>query len=382
MTEFETTRLLHGNARALGFLTLIALAVALPAAPLLAAYASPALSQVAVTVQTTQELPFQYSLTAYNTSGYQVASYYGIYSEAAFGLPAGTYLITASAYYQQQSTCYLCPVKYSTGAPSAVNGSSTAIPIRYVPPYSEYGYAVVKVSGAQQLTIQTSNQTSAELFPVPVHVAYANGTAAVGASVSAYVVGSYNAYNPEMVTWGQTGKDGNVTLTLPKEPIQVNAYMSVPIQLPKNVSTVTVTIGGEKVNVTVYWQPNYINLVGQALILPPQLSADITLHAQTQYSGPIYYNSGTGVVTTVTMTTSTSAGTTASAGSPSQAQNPAQSSKIAPFVPTAEQLAYQGGGVQTQGPDPVAVYAPELAVAGGAAVIGVAAALLLQRRKQ
>ena len=101
--------------------------------------ASTALSSVEVTIQTTKDLPYQYALTAYNTTGYQVASFYGSYPEAGFGLPSGTYLITASAYYQQYDICYLCPLE--AGINSSV--SSVAIPIRYYPPASEYGFAVV-----------------------------------------------------------------------------------------------------------------------------------------------------------------------------------------------------------------------------------------------
>jgi hypothetical protein len=368
--------------RAFSFLILLALATLMPAALPLAANAAPALNQVSVTIQTSQNLSFQYTLTAYNTSGYQVTSYFGLFPQAAFGLPAGTYLLTASAYYQQ-AYCSLCPLgSISSGPAVAAKGSPTiAMPIRYVPPYAEYGYAVVQVSAPQQLTIQTRNDTSAPLVSVPVHVAFANGTAASGASVSAYVVGSYSVYNQQMVTSGQTGADGNVSLVLPEEPVQVSAYMSLPLQLPENVSTVTVTVGGEKVNVTVYWQPNYIDLVGQALILPPQMSAELTLHVQQTFQPPIYYGAP-GMTTGVAVTSTTTGGAVApGSGAASQQQAPS-TTKIAPFNPTGAQLTpqnQQGGSLG--GPNPMAAILPEVAVAAGAVVVGVAVTVLLQRRK-
>lgn len=365
------------TARSASILIVLALIVAsVPAAALvMPSGASAALNRVEVNIQTAKGLPYQYSLTAYNTTGYQVASFYGNYPEAGFGLPSGTYLVTASAYYQQYDVCYLCPLE--AGANSSA--TSVAIPVRYSPPASEYGFAVAKVTGPSQLTIDTKNNTGFPLVRIPVHVAFFNGTAAAGASVSAYVVGMQYGYEKNWVSYGQTGSDGNVTLMMPAAPIQVDAYLSVPIQLPKGVGTVPVDVGGQKVNVTVYWQPAQVGLVGQALILPPQSSADITLKAQ-QYPTPVPYPvyNGTGPVeggvTTVTVTST-------SAGSSQQGAATSQPSRIAPFTPTGAQLSSLAQAETSPASDPLVV----LPLALGAGVIIAAAliaAMMMGKRKQ
>ena len=350
--------------------------------------ATASLNLVDITVQTTKSLPYQYTLMAYNTSGYQVANFYGNFPEAAFALPSGTYLITAVASYQQNSPCYNCVY------PMAVNGSAIATPIRYYAPYSEYGYAVEKVSGPMQLTITTQNSTAGPIVNVPVHVEFANGTAAVGAWVYANVIGAQYNYSPALNMSGQTGKDGNVTLVLPEAPVQVSASMSVPIQLPKNFSTVTVVVGGQKVNVTVYWQPNSVSLSGQTLILPPQKGASITLQVQQSNPFPIVY-AGTGasrgyvstppagVYTVTTAVASTTAGSS-QAASDKAAASP-QSSRIPPFNPSSSQLSPSGPQGPATAPPTAFDFATLetlMAVVAAAAVLGVGASLILSRRKQ
>lgn len=329
------------------------------------------LNSVQVTIQTTKNLPFQYGLTAYNTSGYQVAYFYGNYPEAAFGLPSGTYLITASAYYQP-SVCNPCLLKTGTA-----NSTKAPVVASYMQPYSEYGYAVEEVDGPTQITIATRNSTETSLVNLPVHVEFFNGTAAVNASVSAYVVGSNYAYSPDWVTYGQVGEGGNVTLVLPDEPVQITASMSVPIHLPQSVSVVTVQVGGQKVNVTVYWQPNYVNLAGQILFLPPQKGAEITLKVQQSSSYPVYYTGVTpapGSVTTVTTTFSTA--TTAAR----QGVSSSQSNNIAPFSPTKAQLS---PSQQTDGAAPGTTTTDVLIAGVGAlALIGVSVALVLGRKRE
>jgi hypothetical protein len=258
------------------------------------------------------------------------------------------------------------------------NGTKVSTPISYVQPYSEYGYAIVKVDGPTQITIATQNSTETSVVSLPVHVEFLNGTAAVGASVSAYVVGSNYAYSSQWVTYGQTGKDGNFTLVLPSAPVQIGASISVPIQLPQSTSVVTVEVGGQKVNVTVYWQPNYVNLAGQTLFLPPQNGAKITLQVQQSSSYPVYSNgagSSPGSVTTVTSTASTTTAAARLAGSSSQSNN------IAPFSPTGAQLS--PSSQQTNGAAfGVATMDVLIAGVGAAALIGVSVALVLSRRRQ
>ena len=334
--------------------------------------ASPGLNSIDVSIQTTQALPYQYTLTAYNTSGFQVASFYGSYPEAAFGLPSGTYLITASAYYQQSSVCNLCPLEKG-----AVNGSVSSLPIRYVVPYSEYGYAVEKLTGPAQIAITTSNSTQASLVNLPIHVQFFNGTSASGAYVSAYVVGGNYAYPQNWVSYGQTGSDGNFTLVMPNAPVQVSAYLTYPINLPKSISTVPVVIGGQTVNVTVYWQPSTVTLSGQALVLPPEKGAEITLQVQQSYPYPVYYAgqgaASSGGVTTVTTTVSTTTAT------PQQGVSP-QSNTIAPFNPSSAQISSPGQQATSVASGLSATEAVIIAL-GAAAIFGVGAILVLLKRR-
>ena len=353
------------------FLILL-LGVSIPAVAIVMS-ASQSLNRVDVTIQTTRALPYQYSLTAYNTSGFQVANFNGNYPEAAFGLPGGTYLITASAYYQQSYVCNnLCPL-----AKGAASTNASSIAIRYIPPYSEYGYAVVKLTGPEQITITTSNSTQTSLVSLPVHVQLFNGTAASGAQVSAYVVGGNYVDTTGWVSYGQTGSDGNFTLVMPSAPIQVTAYLSYPINLPKNVSTVTVVIGGQKVNVTVYWQPNSVTLSGQALILPPDKGAEITLQVQQSYPYPVpYMGQGTtsaGGVTTVTTTMATAT------AAPQQGVS-SQSNRIAPFSPSSAQVS---SPAQQSTPAASGFSAIEdlIIVLGAAAIVGAGTMLVLIRRR-
>jgi hypothetical protein len=338
----------------------------------LAAYSGAAvpLNSVQVTIQTTKDLPYQYTLTAYNTSGYQVANFYGNFPEAAFGVPSGTYLITASAYYQGINPCYPCPL--GTGV------NETAIPIRYQSPIAEYGYAVEKVTGPIQITIATKNETDYPLVSMPVHVSFFNGTAAAGASVSAYIVQMGYGSTQGWVSYGQTGNDGNFTLVMPDAPVEVSTYLSLPILLPKNVTTtVPVEVGGQKVNVTVYWQPTQVNLFGQALILPPQKGVDITLQYR-QYPYPIYYSGPPTVIqgggTTITVTSTMT-------GSPAQASPSSQSGRISPFAPTGAQLSSPAQAGSSPGPDPVTTVVLALG-AGAAAVIAVVAGMIVGKRKR
>jgi hypothetical protein len=353
--EHEGTNPRHLVPIALALVVILALSASL-ASLVVSSSAAVALNDVQASIQTTQSLPYQYSLAAYNSSGDQVASFSGNYPEASFGLPDGTYLITASADYQSYG-CNLCPLA------AGVNGSSVAI--RYEPPASEYGFVVVKVTGPVQLSITTKNNTDFSLVSIPVHVSFFNGTS--GAYVSAYVVGMGYSYSPNVVAYGQTGADGNLTLVMPDAPVQVSAYLSVPVQLPKNVTTIVpVEVGGQKVNVTVYWQPDYVYLSGQALVLPPQTSASITLQVQ-QNPYPIYYSSpGQGGATTVTTVTSTAT------GSPAQTASSGQQGRIAPFDPSSAQLSSPGQAVSVQEPYSYTILALVVVAGLGALAIGVA----------
>ena len=349
------------------------------------AAAAPTLDLVQVGLQTSMSYPCQYTLAAYNTSGYQVASYQSGYPGAAFQLPAGTYLLTASAYYQNSTSCLQCVYPGTSGSSTASGaGAGTAIaPITrpFTSEVAEYGYSVTQVSGPTSIAINLKNASALPLTQLTIHVGYANGTAASGASVSGSVVGSYYVYSPKATSYGQTDKSGDVTLTMPQAPVDVNAYLSIPLKLPSSTTTVTVNVGGQKVNVTIYTEPSQISLNGEALILPPQTSANIVLHYQP--SGyPIVYAgtpavSGSGAVSSSVTPAQTSLQTNSSSIQTGAA------TRIAPFNPTAGQLTTASPGVSGSQGVPVAgdsTVVIEVGAVGGALVVAIAVAVLLTRK--
>ncbi len=238
-------------------------------------------NDVQVNVQTTTPLNATYIATAYNSSGYMVATSQSRYPTFAFMLPSSTYLFAITALQEGVSRCY----PYAAGVKS---GSASAGPAIILPPCFgsnpavEYGYALQQVTGSTNLNIMTQPIDKIPTSNVTIQVKYQNGTAAQGVSLSAYVVGEWYWWgnSNRLVLWGQTDKSGQATLVVPSVPIQVSAWIWLPVNLPKNETTVQTTIGGEKVNVTVYWQPTYVGLAGSALLIPPTSSATVTLHAQ------------------------------------------------------------------------------------------------------
>jgi hypothetical protein len=78
----------------------------------------------------------------------------------------------------------------------------------------------------------------------------------------------------------QTGANGVANLVLPVAPTVITAWDWIPVNLPKNETTVVVNVGGQNVNVTVYWQPTYVGLSASTLLIPPANSANLTLHYQ------------------------------------------------------------------------------------------------------
>lgn len=355
--------------------------------------ASTSFDNVQVFIQTSQDLPYSYTTTVYSTSGIQVATYQSSYPAAAFELLDGTYLFVVQATYDQivfnpclgcwsgpmpgnssattvttfsTTTSYttvlgtatpmamprelslndsrpMIPDNSTTPTNSTVPTNSTlptVIPVFIKAPLwsSEYGYAVSQITGPSNITINTHNSTNFPTTQVTVHVAYGNGTAAQGAWVHASVVGNYyyysNYYYSNFTSGVQTGADGTATLNVPQAPLLLTSYISVPVTPPQ--PNVTVIIGGQKVNVTVYYEPSSVTLEGQTLIVPPQTSGSITLQYQPrQYYYPLPFgqktstgvsNSANGTVTTIT------------SASMSKSQNVAQNS-IPAFGPANVQAA-------------------------------------------
>lgn len=285
-------------------ITLLLLAVALLGVlpvlggtnPALVSEDSLSYNNLKVSVHTTDNFPATYVFSAYNSSGWLVAWSQSKYPAASFELPSATYLVTVNAFEQDYYRCYGYAVQAT--APSSVAGAATggALPGVMPPcqpytPKSEYGYSFQTISAPTSLSIstQTLSQTSSKLA---VHVAYANGTAASGVSISAYVVGApfwWGGSENNFVMYSQTGADGSANLIVPGVPVELTAWKSIPVVLPKNETTVQTIVAGERVNVTVYWQPTYVNFGSSALVMPPRSSATMTLHYQQPNYLPMPY---------------------------------------------------------------------------------------------
>jgi hypothetical protein len=288
------------------------------------------LDNVQVFVQTANSANYEYYLTVYNATGSLVATTQSSIPGGGFELPAGSYLITASAYEYPYYYCYDCPVYAGQGAATMPSTS-------YASPQYEYGWAFEQVSGPTTVTINTQNDSSIPTTSVTVKAEYFNGTAASGAYVSSFVVGQYYYYNPGLTMYGQTDSQGMATLTVPQAPVEVDVYESVPVVLPQNETTVTTTIGGQKVNVTVYWSPMYVELTGSALIVPPATSATVTLQYLPQpYCCYYPLSAAPAPYGVVGPPSATGSGTGSSTGQGAPSSGPA--ARISPLSVSGEQL--------------------------------------------
>ena len=245
------------------------------------ALASPSFNNVQIFVNTATQLQYSYTFTAYNLTGSLLGTYQGNFPAAAFELPSGDYLFTVSATYQNYNPCYQCA--YATSGAPAASPSNSAYPVKYYQPASEYGFVQAHIGSSQSLTIDTKNVTQFPTTAVTVKVSYVNGTAAEGASVSASVVGQWYYWwgqSTDVMMWAQTDSSGIAKLILPTAPAVISAWKWVQVDIPASQTTVTRNVGGEAVNVTVYWQPSYVGLAASTLLLPPASSATLTLHYQ------------------------------------------------------------------------------------------------------
>ena len=212
-----------------------------------------------------------FSATVYNSTGGVIASSDSSYPAFSFELPSGNYLVTATA----GSPYYYYPVAYG----ASTNG-------KMIPAGSEqeYGFSQVTLNSSKSITLSTMPVSSIQSSQISLEVKFANGTAASGASVYASVLGEDNWYyaGSQVMMSNNTGSDGSVALTVPDAPLQVTAWTWVPVNLPQSQTTTEVTIAGQPVNVTVYWQPTYVGLAGSAFMTPPFQHESITLQAQPQ----------------------------------------------------------------------------------------------------
>ena len=216
-----------------------------------------------------------FSISAYNLTGGLVASSQSSYPAFSFELPEDAYLFAVTA---SLSNSYPMPLASSA---SQAASSGTAIPVKYYNP-TEYGFLLTNVTSSRVINISTAPLQNMNASEVTVTAEYVNGSSAAGAYVDASIIGGGYSYYPNshFLLSGQTGSDGSIKLQVPSVPVQITAWSWLPVNLPQKETTTTVTIGGESVNVTVYWQPTYLGLAGSFLLFPPFHTASITLKAQ------------------------------------------------------------------------------------------------------
>jgi len=316
MRTNRTSRRATASALSVMLVTIILLGLTgLPALTVRAA----SFNNVQIFVSTSANLQYNYFLSAYNLTGNQVATYQSSFPAAAFELPSGTYLFTVSALREGYPSCPMCAQPASGGSQSS---STTAMPVFLIQSASEYGYAVETVSGPVTFTVQTQNVTLLPTSPVTVKVTFANGTAAAGAYVSASIIGQdYYWWSPNssVVMSNQTNNLGIAHLILPQAPAVISAWDWIPVNQPVSNNTVPANIGGQKINVTVYWQTTYVGLSASAMVIPPNSSVNLTLH----YQQPEYWVTPMGVKTATANSSGASSGTIASqpTGVPSTVQS-------------------------------------------------------------
>jgi hypothetical protein len=295
-----------------------------------------------------------FQFAAYNLTGSLIASYQTPYPAAAFELPSGGYLFTVSSTSFNLLAKYPCPIMaggatQGSGSASPTirsNGSAAVMPIACYPQSSEYGYVITNVSGSQTLNIEMKNVSALPTSDVTVKVSYVNGTAAADASVYASVVGEYYWWwqNSAIRMGAQTDSSGVAHLVLPSAPAVVTAWKWVPILTGKGQNTIQTTVGGEKINVTVYWQPTYVGLSSSGLLLPPQNSISLTLH----YQQPDYWVMPMGVDSKQAYVGGAPSATVASQpnGTPSlAATNSGAQGSSQSFLPSQIPAIHQTGGV-------------------------------------
>jgi len=257
--------------------------------------ASATLNPVQLSIQTKSITPVSsYDLVAFNSTGSAVASYTGQYPRVTFDLPSGTYLFAATATgpsASQSPVCCVCagsgvatPAAKSSQSTGSGSAASTAIayPCYYNNPSEEYGYSLTQVSGSTTLTIATEPPSGIPTADVSVSVSYKNGTAVSDAYVSASVVGAdwYWGSDSNITMGAQTAASGVAQLVVPAVPLVLTASDSVQVNLPGNQTTMQVNVGGQLVNVTLYYSPNYVYETATALLVPPQTSLSMVVTAQ------------------------------------------------------------------------------------------------------
>ena len=221
---------------------------------------------VQVFLQTQSQDGNMYTLTTYQSNGTLISSTQSQYPAFSLELPTGTYLFAASVANKSSSYWW----SYST---------------------SEYGYQRQQISSDTTINIQTQALQNIPTSKITIETNFVNGTAMSGASVYASVIGMWywsSMYNDRALILSNQTSNGVVTLTVPDLPVEVTAWNWIQVNLPSNETTVQKSIGGQVINVTVYWQPMYVGLSGSAVIIPPENSAQITMYANQEQNYWMY----------------------------------------------------------------------------------------------
>jgi hypothetical protein len=303
-----------------------------------------------------------YDLVGYNSTGAAVASYTGQYQRVTFDLPAGTYLFAATANGpnpSQSPVCCVCVQKgQATGtvvvgppaqaptAAGAAGSSAIGYPCYVSNPALEFGYSLTQVtSGPTTITIATQSPSAIPTAALSVSLSYKNGTAVSDAYVSASGVGTnwYWGDVSGVTMYAQTGADGVAHLVVPAVALIVTASKSVQVDLPKSQTTMQVNVGGQLVNVTLYYSPNYVYLSAEALLIPPQATLSMVVTAQTQsqlipYAAGAASSPGQAVTNGAAVPPSSGQGlpTTQAAGAGAQTSTVSvQTSRVAAAAPAA-----------------------------------------------
>jgi hypothetical protein len=312
--------------------------------------AAPNLSPVQLSVQTKNLTTVSsYDLVAYNSTGAAVASYTGQYPRVTLELPLGTYLFAATANGPSPTYSPVCYAKGAAGSGAASppalpnnpgSGASSAIayPCCCTNPMLEYGYSLTQVSGSTTVNISTQAPTAIPTSTVSVSVTYKNGSAVSDAYVSANVVGAnwYWGDSSRVTMYAQTAANGVAHLVVPSVPLAVTASKSVQVDLPKGQTTTQVNIGGQLVNVTLYYGPSYVYESATALLIPPQTSLNMVVTAQTGYP-MIPYGVGPIAAGQATVSSGYGAGAVAVPPNSVQAQQTSQGAPAAAGAPSAAQ---------------------------------------------
>ena len=221
---------------------------------------------VQVFLQTQSQDGNMYTLTTYQSNGTLISSTQSQYPAFSLELPTGTYLFAASVVNKSSSYWW----SYST---------------------SEYGYQRQQISSDTTINIQTQALQNIPTSKITIETNFVNGTGMSGASVYASVIGMWywsSMYNDRALILSNQTSNGVVTLTVPDLPVEVTAWNWIQVNLPSNETTVQKSIGGQVINVTVYWQPMYVGLSGSAVIIPPENSAQITMYANQEQNYWMY----------------------------------------------------------------------------------------------